>query len=63
MAHAHARIVHVPGDFFHGRRHVAGVQHHVVVLRLQDVGELLRQLPLVEALLDAVDVGQVEAGR
>ncbi len=62
MAHAHPRVVHVPGDLFHGGRHVAGVQDDVVVLRLQDVGELLRQLPLVEALFDAVDVGQVETG-
>jgi hypothetical protein len=61
VAHADAGVIHVPGDLLHGRRHVAGVQDDVVVLGLQQVGELLGEPPLVESLLDPVDVGQVEA--
>ena len=63
VTHAHAWVIHVPRNLFHGSGHVAGMEDDRVMLGLEQVGELLGECSFIKALLDAVYIRQVEAAR
>src|SRR5262249_6331293 len=60
---ADARLFQVPGELGQDALHIAGLQHHLIMLGLEEIGHVLRGTALVEAHLYAGGGVQVEADR
>ncbi len=58
-----ARLLHVPDDAAHGALHVAGLQHHLVMLGAGEIGHVLGRRALVESQLEPRGRAQIEADR
>ncbi len=63
VALPHARLLEVPGQARHHALHVAGLEDHLVVLGVEQVGHVLGLVALVEGQLEPGRRAQVEADR